>query len=232
MFDFLTRNFVVISAIIVAIASTLTMLFLVAYLSLFDWSLIWLIEYSDLTKFFLLAAALLSVLALLSIQFLPQLDLWMNQNLPYRRWFLAALILVFLGQPLYSLYSDFRAAGSTPQNAPAYSGLKLACYIAALGTIWAFVQHRSDWKKRNWHKMLLDIGLVGVFVGLLGITFAVYVKDESTLVRTITTKAQTYKNAKIILLLSHHIAFAEGNRVIVVPTAEITEMVSTQALSK
>jgi len=231
MFDFLTKNFLVLSAMVLAAASTFTMLFLATYLSLFDWSLIWLVEYSDLTKFFLLASALLSFLAILSVQVIPQLDMWMNKNLRYRRWFLAALLLILFWQPLYGLYSDVRSAGNVVHNAPAYSVLKLICYIVAGLMIFAFVRHRPHWLARDWPKMMLDTGIVAIFVGLLGITFAAYVKDESTLSRTITTKAHVYKNAKIILLLSHHIALTESNRVIVVPTSEITEMVSIQNLT-
>jgi hypothetical protein len=66
MLDFITKHFAALSAFAIGVASTTTMLFLSPYLSVFDWSLIWLVEYGDVGKFILIGVGLLgSILAVL-----------------------------------------------------------------------------------------------------------------------------------------------------------------------
>ncbi len=60
MLDFLTKNFAVISAATTGVAACMAMVFLFAYLSVFDWNLIWIVEYTDIIKFCLIGVAILS----------------------------------------------------------------------------------------------------------------------------------------------------------------------------
>src|SRR5215470_1886968 len=55
--EWLTKNFVLVSAVLVIGAATASAVALAAYLSVFDWTLIWLVDYSDLTKLFILFSA-------------------------------------------------------------------------------------------------------------------------------------------------------------------------------
>jgi hypothetical protein len=56
--EWLTKNFAVVSAVVVRGAAALSLILLLSYLTVFDPKLIWLVEYSDLTKLFLLFGAL------------------------------------------------------------------------------------------------------------------------------------------------------------------------------
>ena len=47
----ITKNFVALSAAVTIFSIALAMAFLLSYLSVFDWNLIWIIEYTDLLKF-------------------------------------------------------------------------------------------------------------------------------------------------------------------------------------
>jgi hypothetical protein len=58
--EFVTKHFVVVSAIAVLAATALGMDFLYAYLVRFDWSLIWLVEYSDIFKVGLIVVGFLA----------------------------------------------------------------------------------------------------------------------------------------------------------------------------
>jgi hypothetical protein len=58
--EFLTKHFAVVSAIAVLAAFILGIDFLYAYLGRFDWSLIWLVEYSDIFKVGLIVVGFLA----------------------------------------------------------------------------------------------------------------------------------------------------------------------------
>jgi hypothetical protein len=58
--DFITKHFAVLSVAVAIIGATLAIIFIAAYLRIFDWRIIWIIEYSDVLKIGLLVVAVLS----------------------------------------------------------------------------------------------------------------------------------------------------------------------------
>src|SRR5690242_10382348 len=61
--DFITKHFAVISVAMAAIGATLAIIFIAAYLRVFDWRIIWTIEYTDVLKIGLIVVAVLSSFA-------------------------------------------------------------------------------------------------------------------------------------------------------------------------
>jgi hypothetical protein len=60
--EWVTTNFAALSAVLVLGAATASVVSVLSYLSVFDWTLIWLLEYSDLTKLFPILGSLLGSL--------------------------------------------------------------------------------------------------------------------------------------------------------------------------
>jgi hypothetical protein len=223
MFDFVTKNFVVISAAVLLIGSTLTMLFLIVYLAVFDWGLIWLIEYSDLSKFFLLAAALVSISAVFFTQFLPHVDIWLRKDVRFRALFIAISLLIMFGGQVSVIIEVARRLGQSDELN--FRMLLLCSTAALLFLIWRSVKHFPVWRKRHIRTITMDIAISAVCLGIFALTLAFYVRYDTN-VRNITAKNGTFHDAKIILLLSHHTAFLAGRRIYVIPTGDIIEMSS------
>jgi hypothetical protein len=67
--EWLTKNFAVVSAVLVFAAATGAVFFMFGYLSTFDWTLIWLVEYTDLAQLFLIVGGLISGFGLIFMFF-------------------------------------------------------------------------------------------------------------------------------------------------------------------
>jgi hypothetical protein len=62
--DFLTKHFLVLSTVITSVMTASTLIFIASYLSMFDFSLTLIIEYTDILKFVFIALGIASWLAL------------------------------------------------------------------------------------------------------------------------------------------------------------------------
>ena len=59
-FEYLTKHFAVLSVMATVVGATLAVIFIAAYLRVFDWRLIWIIEYPDILKVALVTIAVFS----------------------------------------------------------------------------------------------------------------------------------------------------------------------------
>jgi hypothetical protein len=59
-FDFATKHFAVLSVAITVFGATMAIIFIAAYLRVFDWRIIWVIEYADVLKVGLIVVAVFS----------------------------------------------------------------------------------------------------------------------------------------------------------------------------
>src|SRR5712691_3115650 len=60
LLKFISENFAVLSSSTLVFAVLCATVFLYTYLSVFDWNLIWIVEYPDILKFGLVAVAIIS----------------------------------------------------------------------------------------------------------------------------------------------------------------------------
>ena len=58
--DFITKHFAILSVATVVFGATAAIIFIAAYLRVFDWRIIWIIEYGDILKIGLITVALFS----------------------------------------------------------------------------------------------------------------------------------------------------------------------------
>src|SRR6267378_6986733 len=100
MLNLITKNFLVFSSLVLGVASTISMLFLTAYLGVFDWNLIWLIEYSDLTKLFLIGVGLIASILTSIIYWFQDVHTWLIARAPNQFWFFVVMSVLVLPLPL------------------------------------------------------------------------------------------------------------------------------------
>jgi NADH:ubiquinone oxidoreductase subunit 6 (subunit J) len=222
MLDYLTRYFVGLSAIVVVAAAAVSMLFLTAYLTVFDWNLVWLVEYSDLAKFGLMAVAIISpLLAMLGNQ-LDAFYKWVAlKQKEYRKlvWFLVAI--VFFGAA-FSIYMDIQHKSGLATH----HLMNAVSILIAFSLMWLAFGGSDAWRNRDWSAIFNHTVLIALSLGFFGGTYGFYVKDASKQRSEITTKNETFKAVKIVMMLSHHIVFLSDGKVITVPAGDLVKIVS------
>jgi hypothetical protein len=226
MMDFATKNFLVLSSIVLAVSAALSMVVLGSYLAVFDWNLIWLIEYGDLTKLFLIGAALVSSVATVLIYQAQDMYSWIIKGAKSWKvaiWTTVAFILLLHGAAVY--YAVYSGNGHEFYNA--FRGTSFLLFIFV---IYIAFRDYQVWKNGNWIAISNQIAIWIILLGSVGATYGYYVKDVGANARDVWTKEEKFSNAKIIMLLSHHVAFIVDKNIIVLPTSEITRIVSRPIL--
>jgi hypothetical protein len=98
MLEQIGKNIAALTAIATAAIAMIGTIFIASYLTIFDWSLVWLIEYSDIAKIGILGVALASGSAVLIYNFVDVIYDWMTTHDRMYKWLLfsfAAIPLVY-----------------------------------------------------------------------------------------------------------------------------------------
>lgn len=212
----LKDNFVLVSAAAVLVGIALSATFLASYLSVFDWHLIWFVQYPDIITFGLLAVGIVSG-SVTFIQGLAQTVL-NGKTAKQRRSGLIAvgLLAVFgitlnvwgavhSGQAYFHIITGFLAFG-TPL---------VVIYIIA-----SHVEGRTQPTGIQWlFILLLIIGGAGTLGRWLGET----VQETSDFNQDVYIKDQTLNGVKVVIVMSRHTVLLKDKVLYVVPTGDITK---------
>jgi hypothetical protein len=207
MLDFLTKNFAVVSAAALIFTSVIVMAFVYSYLLVFDWRLMWIIEYADMTKFIILGVAvILSVGVVLGNLGSVVNYANMIKDIQLRRKHLIASGLVGLVAIGIFSWQDYT---KTP-----FFEYHMELFITLLwifAIISAAVLQTRTWFDQNWYAYTQSfLGLL-VLVGLAGRTLGLYVRDVESNKYDIVVGGEKLRNQKIVMILSHHtILYDEG----------------------
>jgi hypothetical protein len=108
MIDFLSKNFALVSAAITVLSACMVMVFLFAYLSVFDWNLIWIVEYSDIIKFSLIGVAFMSGSAFFVFTIFANDHDWLIFDIKHSRTTIIAIfatqVLILAAYLYYDIY--------------------------------------------------------------------------------------------------------------------------------
>jgi hypothetical protein len=211
-----------LSSLIVGVSAALSMIVLAAYLSVFDWNLIWLVEYSDITKLLLIGAALISSFASTLIYQTQDVYRWIVQKSAWWKKLVLFGALLSLAINGYVVYLDIQALNGHET----YHIFRAMSFLFLLFLIYYLLRDIEEWKKGNWIAVTSQIASFMFFLGIVGATYGYYVKDVSSYARDIVTKSEVFQDVKLVMLLSHHVAFLVDKRVVVVPTSDITKIIS------
>ena len=213
-------NFAALSAISSAIAASLSMVFIFGYLSVFNASLIMILEYSDIFKFILigicigfgLLAAFLGIINFVIYTIKDKATTWSKIVV------VSIFVLAFIIFPTLAAWLN-----DSPDLH--YYVLRAVTGLAALSLLFYAL------RPSEFFTNLTAINIVGTilslyfFIYVLGGTFGLYVDADGTPHR-ITLRECTLSDAKRVLFTSHHIIAKVGSEISVFQTADVLEVTS------
>ncbi|SFJ24615.1 hypothetical protein [Bradyrhizobium sp. Gha] len=163
MLDFLTKHFLVLSTLTIGVASAICMLFLAAYLAVFDWNLIWLIEYADLAKLFLIGTALLASVITTALNYLYDLLAWLRHQMKNYKWILIFGVVITVLLSSYSIFNDVKTGSSRT----AYDVFRLMSTLMGIFLIYILLTEFEKWKQLRWLAIVNDLSLLVLALGTL-----------------------------------------------------------------
>jgi hypothetical protein len=224
--QFVRENFAVVSAAAVVVGIALSTLFLFSYLSVFDWHLIWLIQYIDVISFGLVAVGISGTSVFLLN---PYLYMWISlkriEPSGSRRFYFAVAGSVVVILLVWQIWSAIR-------NSEGY--FHIITGIALAGGVIAFIVAVLSHLRAVVSPTLLQVVSL-VFLAVI-ITFesgrwtADLVLETNWFNENVVLKGQTLNNAKLVIMMSRFTVFLKDDVLHVFPTADITEMQTNNKL--
>lgn len=217
---FVTEHFVVISAACILASSVLTLDFVFAYLANFDWNLIWIIEYPDLTKFVLIGTALTTAVTFSLTNFAAEILSRMRREQRLRG-YVGWMIALYLAVAGFLTYLN--------RNDAHRQIYEVFWVISALGAgylVYLAIKDSPHWLGGNVKLLLGDAAVAMFLVATFGTTLAMRIKYAEPVLHDVVTADHKYDRAAIVMLLSHHTILYVDGRTVVVPSASVVSMTS------
>jgi hypothetical protein len=229
---FIKDNFVLASAAALLLGVTLSTTFLAAYLSVFDWHLLWFVQYTDIITFGLLAVGVITgSLTFIQASAQTMLGLFGMKGKSQRAYaiFLFFFISAIIGFQIWGA----RISGE------GYFHILLGAMVLGLGIviisqILGYVTTATLPNSAQTFWLILSLGFATVSLGQwLG-----YSVQESAKKQEITLKDKTLSDMKVVLVMSRHTILLKDDMLYVVPTADIAsfkggdQFVSSKAAPK
>jgi hypothetical protein len=219
-------NFVLVSATAVLVGVVLSTMFLAAYLSVFDWHLLWFVQYTDIITFGLLAVGVIGG-SLTFMQSAAQTVLGLF-GMKGRSWWMHGIFLLVLvfGIVAFQLW-DAKLSGE------GYFHILLGATVLGLGIVlimqivgYVATVTLPNLTQAFW--LLLSLGFTTVSLGQwLG-----YSVQESSKCQDITLKDKTLSDMKVVIVMSRYTVLFKDNVLYVVPTGDITKFQSVDKNAK
>jgi hypothetical protein len=226
LLEMATSNLGILSALVVIFAVSASIVFLFAYLSVFDWRLISFIEYTDVLKFGLVGlgvgsgvSAFLFVILLLvnaytdldrqegrklwipslvlGLAFLVAAKLYVDWNNEQQR-SLDISLLTSLAFTLFAIFMLFRSVDTYRRAGLIAPG----SLVAALVLTWIFIFAAALW----------------------GTTFGLFVRDSDGFKQDVTLKNEVLKDTGVVMVTPHHIILYSGWKTTVVPSSDLVKI--------
>jgi hypothetical protein len=214
--QFIKDNFVLVSAAAALLGVTFATTILASYLSVFDWHLIWFIQYPDIITFGLIAVGVVSGLVTVLQTIAQAVVAGFEVESRTRRngiIVIGASLIVLLAGSVWT--SKEKGEGL----AHIFSGVE-----ALGGTIALFAIVVMLFRKRKMPNSLQAVMLASLFVGLafvLGQWLGATVRETSDFNQDVYLKDQTLPNVKLIIVMSRHAVLYKADVLYVVPTGDI-----------
>jgi hypothetical protein len=211
-------NFVLMSGVVVILGVGLATIFLYSYLSVFDWHLIWFVQYADILTFGLIAVGLIGG-SLIFLQSLAQslLNVFSFSKESKRRWLIGAGFCL-LGIIAFNINDAVRHSGG-------YFHILFGTLTLAVGVVLILVavSHIRAGGWPNAVQATFSIILVIIATSCLGTWLAYSVSETSEFDQDVTLKDQILSGAKLIIVMSRHTILLKDKVLYVVPTADIIQ---------
>jgi len=208
-----------ISAALLGLSIVITIAFVFAYLAVFDWTLIWVIEYSDVAKFWLMGVALLAAFLTVVNSVGSNVYLWLqNPKSTQHRIVVVVTIGVWLVGLIFELVTDYIYGTGHIR----YHFLFFTSIMFVIGLIGYAHNFAPRMRQGDWWVIYNFFVLLIIAVTFFGGTMSEYVKVVNKTRYLVSLKDNsTIDDSNVIMLLQHHSIFYVDNRVVLIPSAEI-----------
>lgn len=221
LLQILKDNFVLISGVAVIFGVGLATIFLAAYLSVFDWHLLWFVQYTDILTFGLIAAGIISG-SLIFLQAAAQAVLsWFRLDAHSKRRGAVVFCLLVVGIVAFNVWSSIR-------QGQGYFHILLGVLLLAFGII-VIVQIVGYATARvlptagQFTYLVILLVLISIYCGQwLG-----YSVLESGKLLDVKIKDTTMNGVKLIIVMARHTIILKDRETFVVPTADISQFHGT-----
>jgi hypothetical protein len=230
MIDFLTKNFALVSAAITVLSACMVMVFLFAYLSVFDWNLIWIVEYSDIIKFSLIGVAFTSGSAFFVFTIFDHAHKWLIVDIKQRRtiiiWFLSMYVLLLA----FNLYNDIYVASNPTIGYHIYASLAYVFLILFAISCMEIYKLKAGENISLWWVGQTLCSLI-ILIGFFGRAYGLRIRDISDIRHEVIMREQgswrhIFGDATIVLLTSHHTILKVGSTIVTLPSNDIAQIVA------
>jgi hypothetical protein len=221
--QFVKDNFVVVSAAALLIGVALSTTFLASYLSVFDWHLLWFVQYPDIITFGLLALGIGSG-SITILQGFAQ-GVLAGKTIKQRR---SALIILVV------LWAVITALGiwSAVHRGEGY--FHILSGVAALGSaitlIFVVASYFEAAKPPTAVQCLFLLLFLVIIAGGLGRWLGDSVEETTAFNQDVHFRDQTLNDAKLVIVLSRHTVLLKDRILYVVPTSDITKFQTSHEL--
>jgi hypothetical protein len=224
--DYITKNFLVISSIVTILAPSITIILLYSYLSVFNSSLIWVIEYSDVIKLSLLCIVIIASLTgvLLSCGILVYSGWFLDSKLARNSLIgVSAFIVIFAVVALVDI-PNFEKLNFGKLIIPS-----LLSVVSVIIILHGIIILLKDWPNIIPLRWVAFLTLFIISSPMWGTTYGLLVKiDKKLLVDVKIRHSEPLTSVSLVIFLSHHTVFADGENVIVVPTSDVLRITGPQ----
>lgn len=229
LLEFATKNFALASATLAALGYLIGTVFLYSYLSFFDWHLIWLVEYSDVLKFGIVAFAFLSSFSFLFWAFADD-----AARLHKESGKTLLMVLIVLGSVL-----SINAATRIVHEYRTYKDPQYAFWVyvffaqfAAFATVVLLTRSFMRLKTYSVSDAVGDAVMVLSTVAVLGATFAVWMRDMEGFEQDVTVNGQVLEKVGVVFVSTHHTVLYGNQLTTIVPTGAITRIQARPAVPR
>ncbi|WP_157234708.1 hypothetical protein [Methylosinus sp. LW4] len=228
--EFISKNGGLITAAVTVMSAILAMSFLFSFLSIFDWNLIWFVEYQDIVKFSLIAFALMSGSIYTFFQILNHIYNYTEEKFSQKRWLpLAIYGGIFFIKFLIDMWNDFYGPNVAETEYHIF-GLVSAVFIIIICYRITDISELIKKNSLNIKRVLSEFVILIMVAGTFGWTYGLKIRGEQTSGHKLLIKQGddriVYDHATLILVTSHHSIFKVDDDIITVQSGDIIQFTS------
>ena len=213
LFAFVSKHIALVTALAVVIGIATATAGLSAYIRVFDWRLVWVIEYPDVLKWGLVSIAMIVPLVTFAWSFVEDAISWVFGS---NKWGPVITLVIWGASLTWWLVSDYRSAE------PHY-GLSLSLHVAVFLTVFTTVNIAQSVKlwPVSMRGLANDFVWVLVTATAVGSTIGYVFRDSDGFQQHVTTKTTQYRSVGLVMITSRYVVIYDRDHVVTIPAEDV-----------
>jgi hypothetical protein len=218
--QFTKEYFVPLSALAIVSGIVLATVYLYGYLSVFDWHLIWVVQYPDVLGFALIAVGVIAGFATL-IPALVENVVYSGLPKGQANWlFVAVSIAAFIAILGLNVYGEYKSLKPHYFRISMAGGLvfMMACLAFTIGRHAHFHYWPTPWGA-TW---IFASAIAGAF--LFGQWLGYSISEQRGLDYDVYLKHETLNGVRVVMAMSHHMILCSNKTIYIIPTDDVVRI--------